>query len=112
MQAEPVAIWPQDAACAASMSALLAVAQPVSSAEELLQRLQYGRIAVTASNGDEQHSDNSLVPALTSYKANHTGVSPGIETALAATSFTCHGRSVNLYYSHRIASAKHACVAA
>lgn len=89
MQAEPVISRPQDAARAASMSALLAVAQPVSSAEELLQRLQYGSIAATAntSNGDAQHSGNSVVPALTSSPANDTGGSPDIEARIAATRF-------------------------
>ena len=74
IQSETITKLPQDAG-SASMSALLAVAQPVSSADELLKRLQSGSIAATAttSNGHEQHSGNNVILALNSFKANHTG---------------------------------------
>lgn len=75
MQSETVTSLPQHAVRAASMSALMAVAQPVSSAEELLKRLQTESIAATAntSNGHGQHSGSHDISALASFKANHAG---------------------------------------
>lgn len=75
MQSGTIKSLPQHAVRAASMSALMAVAQPVSSAEELLKRLQSESIAATAniSNGHEQHSGSHDISALISFKANHAG---------------------------------------
>lgn len=65
----------QSTSCAASMSKLVAVASPISSAEHLLQRLRFGGVGarLNASNGHEQSCVKYVIPALTSCGPCHTG---------------------------------------
>lgn len=65
----------QDASGAASMSKLVAIASPVSSAEHLLQRLRSegAGATVNASTGHEQSCGKYVLPALTSCRPCHTG---------------------------------------
>lgn len=80
LQAQTITSLLQDASRAASMSKLVAIASPVSSAEHLLQRLRSGGVGarVNASNGHEQFCGKYVIPALTSSRPCHTGGSPHI----------------------------------